>query len=365
MGNDSVIYIRTDGNSKIATGHFVRCLCIAQELEKLGQKICFLVSDEISSALLQELSVSIFPEFRFSFQILVLKTAVFDNLNLEIDELCRLIADKMPTILVDSYYVTPQYFNALKEVSRVVYMDDLRAFDYDVDVVINYDVIPLSKEKEYRLSYTKAKVCLLGAMYTPLREQFKKQKIIIKEKMQKVFITTGGSDPYHFTKVISSFLLKQNLDLEFHIVIGRLFDNDNKEVLQALARENKKVHLYQNVADMAALMKQCDYAISAAGTTLYELCALGIPSISVSFADNQVPMAKTFDETQAVPYAGDIRAGKTEGVSLRNTVICNNILSHLAVSMNDYEKRKKQHETMQDLIDGNGAFLIAEKLIVI
>ena len=60
MGTDSVIYIRTDGNSKIATGHFVRCLCIAEALETLGKQVCFLVSDTDSADLLRELSVSIF-----------------------------------------------------------------------------------------------------------------------------------------------------------------------------------------------------------------------------------------------------------------------------------------------------------------
>ena len=51
MGSDSVIYIRTDGNSKIATGHLVRCLCIAQALESLEKSVCFLVSDEDSFSL--------------------------------------------------------------------------------------------------------------------------------------------------------------------------------------------------------------------------------------------------------------------------------------------------------------------------
>ena len=70
MGTDSVIYIRTDGNSKIATGHFVRCLCIAEALETLGKQVCFLVSDTDSADLLQDLSLSIFQGYSFSFETL-------------------------------------------------------------------------------------------------------------------------------------------------------------------------------------------------------------------------------------------------------------------------------------------------------
>ena len=223
MGTDSIIYIRTDGNSQIATGHLVRCLCIAQALEKLGRKVCFLVSDETSSKLIKDLCDTVFYGVVFSFEVKILESAVYDNLDLEIDELSDFLskstnffeknshscatsessADSKPTILIDSYNVSETYFTALNQVAKVAYMDDLRAFDYDVDLVINYDVIPSSRTEEYRLAYTKAKTTLLGAEYTPLREQFQKQSIVLKEKIHNVLITSGGSDPYHFTETIS------------------------------------------------------------------------------------------------------------------------------------------------------------------
>ena len=173
MGTDSVIYIRTDGNSQIATGHLVRCLCIAQALEKLGKKVCFLVSDNTSYELLKDLCNTIFYGVVFSFDAKILESAVYDNLDLEIDELCDFLGKSTnsfeknslscattesstgskPTILIDSYYVSETYFKALNQVAKVSYMDDLRAFDYDVDLVINYDVIPHSRTEEYRLAY--------------------------------------------------------------------------------------------------------------------------------------------------------------------------------------------------------------------
>lgn len=38
---------------------------------------------------------------------------------------------------------------------------------------------------------------------------------------------------------------------------------------------------------MSELMQQCDMAVSAAGSTLYELCACGMPTITYVLADNQ------------------------------------------------------------------------------
>ena len=361
MGTDSVIYVRTDGNSKIATGHFVRCLCIAQALETLGKQVCFLVSDYDSADLLRDLSLSIFQGYSFSFEVKVLDTAVYDNLEKEIEELKCLTSTNIPrnpsvarpVILIDSYYVTPVYLNALHSFAKVAYMDDLRAFDYPVDLIINYDVIPSSKITEYNLAYTNADITLLGAQYTPLRRQFQNQEILLKDTIQNILITTGGSDPYCFTETAVSYFLSQNFSATLHIVVGKLFKNT--KTLKELAAENPTIHLHYNVSDMAALMKQCDYAVSAAGTTLYELCALGIPAISVTMADNQMIMAETFAETGAVPYAGDLRGTMPQE-------ILSTIHTHLCDLSADSSKRQKQHELMRQLTDGNGALKIAKAL---
>ena len=362
MGTDSVIYIRTDGNSKIATGHLVRCLCIAQALESLGKSVCFLVSDHDSFSLLQDLAASIFEDYSFSFDVKILETAKYNDLELEIEELSVLLTpstpllNSKPVIFVDSYFVTEHYFACLSEFAKVAYMDDLRAFDYKVDLVANYDVIPSARKQEYELSYTNAGVSLLGAGYTPLRRQFQNQEVSLRSQIKNILITTGGSDPYDFTTTLSDYLLSLELNIELHVVVGRLFKNADS--LEELAKQHSSLHLHYNVSDMASLMRQCDYAISAAGTTLYELCALGIPSISISMADNQIPMAETFAEADAVPYAGDIRVQKVEDMN----EILGQISNHLTFLSKDISVRQLQHQKMRRLVDGNGAIKIAEKL---
>ena len=370
MGTDSVIYIRTDGNSKIATGHFVRCLCIAQALESLGKEICFLVSDTNSFTLLQDLAASIFKEYTFSFDVKILETAVYDNLELEIEELKALFNTSFkPVIFIDSYFVTKTYFSSLKEFAHVAYMDDLRAFDYNVDLVVNYDVIPPAMETEYKQAYTNAAITLLGAEYTPLRSQFQNQKIALRNEIKNLLITTGGSDPYDFVPTLVSYFLSLKSDteifddskkifknFEIHVVVGKLF-KDTK-TLEELAKQNSSLHLHYNVSDMASLMKQCDYAVSAAGTTLYELCALGIPAISISMADNQIPMAETFADVDAVPYAGDIRVSTT----LELEIILRRIFDYLVTLQENMDNYVKQQKNMHCLVDGNGAIKIAKEL---
>ena len=309
MGTDSIVYIRTDGNSKIATGHLVRCLCVAQALESMGKSVCFLVSDTTSANLLQELAKSFFEDYSFSYDLKILDSAVYDNLELETEELRSFITEnsalfytkhpdttpfKKPVILIDSYFVTQNYLESLKDYAKTAYMDDLRAFDYDVDLIINYDVIPLSKETEYKQSYTKASTLLLGAQYTPLRRQFQNQTVSLRPDIQNILITTGGSDPFDFCGTLVPLLLTEYKGVTLHVIIGKLFSQESVLTLEELVMDSPYVKLYKNVSDMASLMKQCDIAISAAGTTLYELCALGVPTISFTFADNQITMAETF-----------------------------------------------------------------------
>ena len=141
-----------------------------------------------------------------------------------------------------------------------------------------------------------------------------------------------------------------------------------------LAEELPFLKLHENVTDMAALMASCDLAISAAGTTLYELCAVGIPAVSYSFADNQLPSSLAFANVGAVPYAGDLRmdtescsivpspdskgTGSAYGLPGVLSAVC-----HFVTDMSgNMAKRKSAQQSMHRLIDGKGSCRIARAL---
>ena len=132
----------------------------------------------------------------------------------------------------------------------------------------------------------------------------------------------------------------------FHIVIGKM--NEDKENLYRLAKELPFLTLHENVQDMADLMSKCDLAVSAAGTTLYELCALGIPTIS----------AGAIDRANAIPCAGDLRVSADELFQK----IFQFIEDTAALSGDSCAKRKAMHHRMTGLVDGNGAARIAHAL---
>lgn len=356
MGTDRLVYFRTDGNSHIATGHLVRCLSIADACFSLGMKVCFLVSDQESKALLQSFD----PACRFPVRIL--ETAVYDDPERELPELTVVLSDSDARVthddillFLDSYFVTEHYLSAVRAVAKVAYLDDLQLFDYPVDLLINYDVIPESRSATYQAAYQNAARILLGASYTPLRAQFTNLQPYCRDRVSNILVTTGGSDPYHFClKLIEAFRANSSMDLcQLHVVVGRL--NEDKDKLYKLADELPFLQLHENVSDMASLMTSCDLAVSAAGTTLYELCAAGVPSIGFCLADNQLTAAKAFDEAGAIPCAGDIRRSCDE--------VLGNVMNFVTYMSENFKKRKAALETMRQLVDGKGAVRIAEALI--
>lgn len=425
MENDRIVYIRTDGNSHIASGHLVRCISVALACHSLGMDVCFLVSDRESFLLLQELldaqaDFGSHPDICLNtnrdaarnalslsgnITALCLKTAQYDNLEKELPEVISLLTSSMRhsafkydthdiyvinanndtsrmaddsvinipdsqkykhiIYFTDSYFVTGQYLSAIPPFAKTAYIDDLQAFDYPVNLIINYDVISPRDMPAYRSAYRKADRLLLGASYTPLRSQFLHKQTIVKEKVTDILITTGGSDPFHFClnfiRHLNSQLHKSpgtRIDVQtssiptvvFHIVIGKL--NADREKLWQAARNLSCLKLHESINDMASLMGQCDIAVSAAGTTLYELCALGVPSISFTMADNQLTAAKAFDAAGAISCAGDIR---TDQETVLEAVF-------RFMEKCSFEKRKTAHETMRSLVDGKGSLRIAHAI---
>ena len=105
---------------------------------------------------------------------------------------------------------------------------------------------------------------------------------------------------------------------------------------------------------MATLMRQCDIAVSAAGTTLYECCAVSLPTIFFCMVDNQQYDGLCFSRDSAMLYAGDLRFQKEQCIK--------NIFSHISYLKLNAGARKIMREKMRYLVDGNGAKRIAEEI---
>lgn len=340
-----MFYIRADANSMIGSGHVMRCLSIAHALLSRGVDTTFITADRNSEELIS----------RNGFSIICLDSD-WNDLEEELQKLEEIILiNRIDQMLIDSYYVTERYLEHLGKMIKIVYIDDINKFIYPVDILINYNIYAdrLINKEEY--DHNRVKL-LLGCEYTPLREEFRGKRTIIKEKVSNILITTGGADTYNAAGNLLQFLYStdQYSEINFHVVIGCF--HQHKEKLEILAANFHNIILHYQVTEMSKLMVECDIAISAGGSTLYELCACAIPTISFSYADNQLDSVREFHKREIIYYAGDIRADK-------DTCI-NHIVQRLHQLMTSAALRKNVSVRMSALVDGLGTTRIINEIIV-
>lgn len=335
-----MIYIRADMNEQIATGHIMRCLSIADALRGLGEPVRFILADEQAVSLLKQRG----------YDAIVLHTQ-WNCMEEELSVLSQVIRNEhIDKLLIDSYQVTQRYLAELSKLVTTFYIDDLNLFEYPVDAVICY--ANYWKKFQYKINDKRA-TYLLGMKYVPLKQAFWNcEAKIISEKADNLLILTGGSDPFNVTEqILDSIDTYQFQTID--VICGIYNTNYNKFVKKY--ENNKNIKFHQAVNNIEQYMKNADIAISAGGTTLYELCAIGTPAISFSFADNQLDNVRQFQEDGLIDYAGDARMDDIAGT----------INQYLTRYRNDFELRKEKSEKMQKMVDGKGAERIARAIVTL
>ena len=333
-----MIYIRADMNMQIATGHMMRCLSIADALSSMEKSVTFILADDKALSLLKQRG----------YYAIVLHTD-WNNMEGELPALRKVITEnQIDKMLIDSYQVTEKYLKELSRFVKIVYMDDLNEFDYPVDAIICY--ANYWKKFNYPIEQVE-KHYFVGTKYVPLKSVFWNcGKKVIAEQPEKLLVLTGGSDPYHVSELILNCidLYKfRNID-----VICGMYNTDYRRLVKHY-KKYVNIRFHQAVNNIEAYMQNADIAISAGGTTLYELCACGTPTISYSFADNQWYNVRQFEEDGVIDYAGDARVDYIVG----------NIMFYLEKYRADFQLRKSRSERMQKMVDGKGATRIAKILI--
>lgn len=333
-----MLYIRTDMNEIVATGHVMRCLAIADAAREIGRDTTFILADRQAVGLIRERG----------YHSIVLNTK-WNDLNTELDVLQKVIEEReISALLLDSYMVTQNYMQALSNQVAVIYIDDLNAFTYPVHTLICY--ANYWEKFKYEERYKETKL-LLGLRYAPLRKTFINcKKKDIKPRIENLLLLSGGTDNFHILKGLLEKIGRKkykNID----VICGKYYAE--YELLCGQYRQFGNIHLHKAINNIEDYMMQADVAVSAGGTTLYELCACGTPTISYSFADNQLDNVMQFQKENIMDYAGDIRN--------------DDVFENVNRILEEYDRRPKEREArsrkMQALIDGNGSKRIAEELI--
>lgn len=341
-----MFYFRADGNAAIGAGHLMRCLTVADELrEQLGsaERIRFLCADEASAELVRARDYS----------VSVLDTDC-QRMEEELPVLSKLIREaesesQRPVIVTDSYYVTDLYLEKLKDLGKVILLDDMGNHAFPADVVINYNVFAREEtyEKLYRGSGCR---CYVGGQYVPVRPRFRNSRYELRQQVKDVLITTGGGDRDNIAASVLEAIRSEGVT--YHVVVGRFSPHFDDWLRKE--KEDGKVVLHYDVKDMAGLMSRCDLAVTAGGTTVYELAAVGVPFLCFSYAENQEALAAYIGEKNIAGYCGAYH--KDRAATLER-------MRELAVEAEENaDLRCRMRDREKEMIDGLGASRIAELL---
>lgn len=340
------LIIRADANPKIGTGHVMRCIALAQAWQDRGGNVTFLSHCE-SEALRQRI---IDEGFDF---IPIEKTHPDPHDLKQMLKQLETRNSKFETWLVlDGYHFTPDYQKAIRKMGcRLLVIDDMAHLDhYNADILLNQNIHASS----LRYSCDRDAMKLLGCEYFLLRREFLKYKDWkreIPDKAKKILVTMGGSDPDNVTlKVIKALNSLNDPNLEVKIVVGPV--NPNISSLEKeLHHSPFSFHLLSSPSNMPALMTWADIAISAGGSTCWELAFMGLPSIVMILAENQKSVA---DEIAKTGMALNLGWYNLVDQSLISQTINQIILSK--------DKRTNIAEIGQILIDGLGTNRLIKKL---
>lgn len=282
------VAFRVDGGQNVGMGHIMRCLSLAKAFKDKEYTVYFISKIEQG---IKEIKEKGFEVFHLSYKE-------------EVQEVITIIKEyNIEILFIDTYNITKKYFLDIKpSVKKLVYIDDINKFIYPVDILINGNIT--AKHMNY-VKYLENEVMLLGPKYNLIRDEFRNlPKKKTRKKIGEVMITTGGSDPYNMASKLLKILLysEKTKDLRFNVIVGGGFEN--KTELRNLKRINNNIILYENIKKISEVMLRSDVAISSGGSTLYELCACGTPTLAFIYADNQEFIVNQMDKEGYVKKIG-------------------------------------------------------------
>jgi len=331
MTGPRILFV-VDAGPAVGGGHAMRSLTLAQALGAQGAACVF-----VGPPALGEMLDTFAPE-----------TPRISAENLA----AAAVREAFDAIVFDHYGLTEPDHRAMAQGRPVLVIDDLANRPLGADMVL--DSGPDRKAADY-LSLTPATTrLLLGPTYAPVRPEFAALRgpalAWRGEPVQRVLVSLGLTDVGGVTGRVVDLLRPRIHDIGLDVVLGA--QAPSLPGLAKIARRDPRLALHVDTPHMARLTAEADIGVGAAGSTTWERCVLGLPSLMVVLADNQRAAARAIAEREAALVV-DLAAKDFEAAFDRA----------LMRLLRDADLRRKLAASSAEVCDGLGAGRVAEAFL--
>lgn len=292
---------RADASVHIGSGHIMRCLALADWLQEQADDICFICAD-IPATIRTLLRQRNFQVFSFGELFTGYNS---DQWNWKLDAECtsKIIQNMNPNwLIVDSYRLGEPWEHHLRlQAKKIMVIDDLANRHHDCNILLDQNYFE-KKENRYQSLVPEYCHTLVGPQFAILRREFFLARKSLRERkgrIRKVLVSFGGSDPTNETlKTLEAFRSLLKLGLEVDVVVGAA--NPHKEEIAQMCSTLPRSHYYCQIDNMAEKIAEADLAIGAGGSSHWERCFLGLPSITIIVAENQAETTESLARYGAI-----------------------------------------------------------------
>ena len=256
--NKRRILVRVDASNLIGLGHVYNMLTVLERFKK--DDILIVMKTK------KNLGIEKFKKEKFNVKCFTKK-----------DELKKIIESFKPHLIFnDLLNTTVSYMKFLKKFNTfLVNFEDLGRGRKHANLVFNPIYYSLSSKKEF-----------FGHKYACVRSEFRKSKNKrVYKNVKKIVITFGGTDPTNKTKnmikIINDFKLT-SIQFNFILGLGYSHKKEIKKIAKKMNSDGYKINIIEKTDNISKYVKDCDFAITSNGRTVFELAAMEIPMISIA-----------------------------------------------------------------------------------
>jgi len=278
MTGPRILFV-VDAGPTIGGGHVMRSLTLARALEAQGAAYAFVGPPALAG---------------------FLDAFAPDAERIAAEDLAAAaVREAFDAIVFDHYGLSAPDHRAMAQGRPILVVDDLADRPLAGDIVV--DAGPGRKSEDYLGLLPDDAQLLLGPEFAAVRPEFAALRSPALawrgEPVQRILIAMGLTDVGGITGRIVDVVRPRLQDAGLDIVLGA--GAPSLSGLAKIARRDTRLLLHVDTPSMARLTAEADIAIGAPGSSTWERCVLGLPSILVVLADNQRPNARAMEEREA------------------------------------------------------------------